>query len=241
MVKFDVKQLINRIPAIIDFQKQNGRLPNYVTLGNDKIDKKEYVDALNRVSQFTVKEDRLPYTVQVQTEIKENNTPSTVYISPRFKHYVDQDTKYYCAPFMLAQIIFELFNIIPAQTWLASRAGTTTKGTGHTGVIKALNDWCAANGHKVISNFQGFSSTGWQKCAEMIKDPNVGLGFHVKYRNKFGHYMYPVIVDMDKKIVTCIDSLNPEDLITVSFTEFESWIRNTTGGQPSCFVVKKIK
>lgn len=237
----DLQKLLGKLPEILKFQKENKRLPEYITIDNQKVLKKDYIDALNRMSTFTVAEDRLPYTVNMQMQVQQQNTPSTLYLSPRFRHNMDQDTNYYCGPFMDQQIIYELYGIDVKESYLAKQAGTTTSGTSHSGVIKALQDWAAANNHQVNCGFQNFSDTGWKKVAEMVADPSVGLGMHVKYKNKWGHYVYITAVDLSKKLVTIIDSLNDADLMTVSFAVFEEWIRNTTNNQPSCFVVKKIK
>jgi len=241
MVNVSTEKILAKLPEILEFQQKNGRLPNFITVDGQKVMKKDYLDALKRFANFTVEEDRLPYSINMQVQIAQKKAVSGVYVSPRFRHYMDQETNYWCGPFMDSQIIYELYGMNAAQKYLAEHAGTTTSGTGSSGVIKAITDWANANGHKVTCNLQNFSDTGWKKCGEMVEDPDLGLGFHVKYKNTWGHWMYPVSIDLNKKVVGLIDSLNPADLIYVSFAEYEQWIKNTAGGQPSCFVVKKAK
>jgi len=225
-------------------------LPNYVEVNGEKISKADYIDAVKRVQAFLVKEKVDPRYVNMGGTTSPGTIVPTpipvtkgVYICQRYRHNMDQGTGYWCAPFTEAQIIYELYGLDVAQSYLAQVSGTTTDGTGHPGIIKGLETWDDKAGHDVSVDFQNFSSTGWQKCAEMVADPNIGLGFHVLYRNHtgWGHYMFPVIIDMNKKQITLMDSLNSTDMITVSFAEFEKWIANTPYNQPSCLIVKKIK
>jgi hypothetical protein len=164
--------------------------------------------------------------------------PSNIYASPRYDKAQDQGTNYWCGPFTAAQIIYELFGYMPAQKLIADLAGTTTSGSGHKELTYAIQNAAQKEGHKVTSVWRNFSDNGWKAVGEMITDPRVGLGIHCLYRNKWGHYMYPIYIDMDRKVVCFIDSLNDDnDVIEVSFAETEKWIANTPGNQPSLWLV----
>jgi len=141
-----------------------------------------------------------------------------VYQSPRFVHNLKQGTRYWCAPFMEEQLIYELYDIKVAQSELARDSGTGTSGTGHAGVISGITTEVQHLGHKVSCAFRNFSDVGWTKLGEMVEDPNIGIGIHCLYRNKWGHYMVPVFIDVNKKIVGFSDSLNSEDILYVPFT-----------------------
>jgi peptidoglycan hydrolase-like protein with peptidoglycan-binding domain len=162
-----------------------------------------------------------------------------VYSSPAWRHYQDQETGYWCGPFTDSQIIYELWGHEAAQSYLASLGGTTSAGTDHDGLLYAINTWASRNGHSCNSWFQNFSSTGWDQLGQWVADPNIGIGIHCLYKDRWGHYMYVVQVNMNNQTVICIDSLNEEDTIAVDFGTFARWIAETPGGQPSVLVVKK--
>jgi hypothetical protein len=234
---------------ILRYNVINKKMPTSVLVDGEKISQADYTDAIKRVQAY-IESNGKPKTVRMGTAVTSTSvTPpkiqvqTGVYVSPKWKHNMDQDTKYYCAPFVDAQILYELYGIDVAEKYLAEQAGTTTSGTGHPGIISAVTIGAAKYGHSVQASFQNFSDTGWKLLGEMVADPNIGIGLHVLYRNHigWGHYMYPVLIDLNKKIITCIDSLNDADTITVSFAEFEKWIANTPGGQPSVFKVKKLR
>jgi hypothetical protein len=165
---------------------------------------------------------------------------SGIYQSPRFVHNLKQGTHYWCAPFMEEQLIYELYDIRIAQSEMARESGTGTAGTGHAGVINGITMEVKQLKHKVSCVFKNFSDTGWTKLGEMVTDPVIGIGIHCLYRNKWGHYMVPVYLNLNTKIVGFSDSLNTEDILYVPFSDAESWIKNNYGGQPSVFQVNKI-
>lgn len=164
-----------------------------------------------------------------------------IYQSQRFIHNLKQATDYYCCDFMEEEILNELYNATVPQSQLAKLCGTGTAGTGHAGAIQGIKSEAVLLGHAVTAIFQNFSDTGWTKLGQMVAAENIGAGIHCLYRNKWGHYMYPCYINLNTKVVGFVDSLNKEDILYVSFAEAESWMKNNYLGQPSVFVVTKVK
>jgi hypothetical protein len=164
-----------------------------------------------------------------------------VYLQPRFLRNAKQQTNYWCGPFMSVQLIYELYGYELAQKVLAELEWTNTSGTGHDGITYGIKKAVESLGHSVTVTWQNFSSTKWKVVGEMVRDPNVGIGCHCLYRNKWGHYMDIAYVDTNRSVVGFIDSLNEgQEMLEVSFSEAESWIANTPGGQPSLCIVRKV-
>jgi hypothetical protein len=196
-----------------------------------------FKDANNNQDPQTVRFGINNGTVIVPTPLPTPVNPN-LYASPRYDKSQDQGTNYWCGPFTAVQLLYELYGYKLAQQVLATLAGTTTAGSGHGELTYAIETAAKQIGHKVTSVWQNFSTTGWKAVGEMIADPNVALGIHCLYRNKWGHYMYPIYIDMDRKVICLIDSLNDDnDVIEVPFAEMEQWIANTYGGQPSLWIV----
>lgn len=182
--------------------------------------------------------------VETTPEVKEVDNPN-IFFNPRFIRNLKQKTLYYCAPTMIEQLIYELYGIVTDQYEIAKLAGTTTAGTGHPGVEKGFEVKVFNLGHKADITYQTFSGLGstalarWKKVGEMVEDPNIGIGLHILYRLKWGHYITPVYINLETEIIGFVDTLNEEDIMYVPFSTMELWIAKTTGGQPS--VVKAVK
>lgn len=230
------------------YKLRKGKEPAWVAVprGSDnKFTPAEVDDAVVRVGVFKDQNnDKDPASVRfgidggtviIPTPIPQN---PNLYASPRYDKSQDQGTNYWCGPFTAVQLIYELYGYMAAQKVLADLAGTTTAGSGHKELTYAIETAAKQIGHQVTSVWQNFSATGWKTLGEMIADPKIALGIHCLYRNKWGHYMYPIYIDMDRKVICLIDSLNDDnDVIEVTFAEMEQWIANTPYNQPSLWIV----
>ena len=157
-----------------------------------------------------------------------------VYWSSRYRVGEKQEKSVWCGPFTIKQMIYELKNILLCQSVLAAKAGTRSGGTGHQGLINTLQ------GEGLHAEFVTFNSLGWTSLGQKLADSNVSIGFHALYQDKWGHYMYPVYVNTVKRIIGLLDSLNShQDIIYVSFNEFERWVRDTPGNQRSVLIATK--
>ena len=182
-------------------------------------------------------------TVKPTTTVISN---PNIYLSPRWIRNLKQATNYFCALSVIEQMIYELYGLVTDQYKLAETAGTTQAGTGHSGMEKSMEVTVLGLGHKCDLTYQTFSGLGttslarWRKLGEMVADINIGVGIHCLYRLKWGHYMYPVYINLETKIVGFVDTLNEEEVLYVPFATAETWIAQTTGGQPSVIKATKI-
>jgi hypothetical protein len=254
MEKINPISVMESMARFIRFVHENGKEPEYTLVEGRKCLKNDFYDVMKRLDNFMVTNRLIPKYINMELQPKENSTPSPtpvptppapapahsgIYRTPKYRQYQDQGTNYWCGPFTLAQIIYELWGHEEAQSWLAQDAGTTTNGTDHNGLINAIDDWASIHGVTINSYWQNFSSTGWEQLGKYVEAPHIGIGIHCLYKNKWGHYIYPVEVNMPQQTITFVDSLNEEDVMTVSFATMQEWINNTPGNQPSVLVVIK--
>jgi hypothetical protein len=202
------------------------------------------IETFSRILGYYIEHDNtLPSFVNVKNQFKADLDIDNdgVYTCQRFRQSVDQETGYYCAPFMSAQLLFELFNIDVAQSWLASQEGTTEDGTGHPGINIGIEKAAQNNGHSVNITWSNFSSATWKSIGESVESLDIGLGCHGLYKDRWGHYMFPVYVNLNTKTVGIIDSLNEDnDILYVDFDTFGRWLLNTPYNQPALISVKKV-
>lgn len=232
---------------------KNGTLPKYTTINGKQCLLKDVLDACQRSNNYYKQKGKCAGNVNMNLQ---EPTPlpaqPTVYKNPRYIPNYKQETGYYCADDMLVECGKELWDIIEKQSVFAKLAGTTTEGTGSNGVISAIISWAKSKGHSVKAYMKNFSDTGWLKVCELVANPDVFLGMHVLYRNHkgWGHWMTPTKItlvytngkiDTSKSKIACVDTLNAGSAeVEVTLAEYELWIANTPGNQPSVFIAEKI-
>ena len=101
----------------------------------------------------------------------ENITGNEIYKSSRYRKGEKQEKSVWCGPFTIKQRIYELKNILLCQSNLAAKAGTSSGGTSHQGLINALQ------GEGLSAEFITFNSLGWNGLGQKLADPNVSVVF----------------------------------------------------------------
>ena len=158
---------------------------------------------------------------------------------------IRQDTSYYCGLNVLQNIWYTLYGVIPSEAELAKVAGTTTKGTDHNGLNKALDYLAKKYGKKISYEWKNFSSVGWKGVEDVYKDKNRAIGFHLMYRNTTGHYEVGYFINRTTNVIGIINSLGNKDskgnylgyFEKRSFKDMQSYINGIS--QPSCLIVTK--
>lgn len=178
-------------------------------------------------------------------EIKPTPTPTpqpskNVYVSPRYQS-AKQQTNYWCGPFLSAQIVYELTGNIPSQTHLAYLEATTTGGTGHPGLNKGITSVMEDLGHKVEIQWFNYSQTALRTMGEWIADPKVGMGLHVLYKDRWGHYMYPMWLSLATNVWGFVNSLSGNAFSYFDNGTVARWASKTSGGQPAILKVTMVK
>lgn len=184
------------------------------------------------------------------------NKKNGVYTST--PHYVGQGcnrlgqcTSYYCAPHSVKQVLSKFNDIDISESTLAGWGGTTTAGTGHSGINTMFKKFNNKYGTKYTIEWINFSSLGattkerFKKLGELICASNCDCIIHSSYRNKFGHYETIKEINTNNNTVVVLNSLGVKVgkgykgyLETRSFNTFQSYINNTYGGQPSVALIR---
>lgn len=176
-------------------------MPRYVTdpNTNERYSIESLMDMANRVSSFEVEKGIHPNYIYVENP---NPTPSPVTecSSPYEQTGIHtnqgagnlgQRTPYYCGPHSLMQCIYDLTGIDMSESTLASWAGTTTSGTGHSGLETALARFNQQYNQNLSMKWYSFSDLGWDKIDCLMDREDTALFFHLLYRNQYGHYELP--------------------------------------------------
>jgi len=96
-----------------------------------------------------------------------------------------------CGPHSLMQCIYKLTKIDMKESTLASWAGTTTSGTDHAGIAKALSKFNSEHNQKLKIEWHNFNSVSEHQIGQWMANPKTCVFFHLLYRNKWGHYELP--------------------------------------------------
>lgn len=99
-----------------------------------------------------------------------------------------QNNDYYCGPHMVQEIIRNLTGVVISQSKLAGVMGTTTAGTGHSGIDTGLA-WINKNYDFTIEwTWKNFSDLGWSGIKKILESNNQDCGIHELYKDTWGHY-----------------------------------------------------
>lgn len=193
-----------------------GELKEYVTYT-------KYVDMLNRVEIFRKKNNRDPNFIYLQVKTNVNNSrPNAVgdnivpnsdgwYLSPKYKSNasaIRQETLYWCADNAIQQAWYELTGNWYSESYIARIAGTTTSGTGHSGIEKALKTLAEKENKTININWDYLSDLGYEKFGKLIKSTKVGTFQHSNYKLRWGHYEYIVGINLETNKVLVANSLS---------------------------------
>lgn len=195
-------------------------------------------------------------TTSTPNTSKKNTTPSTSktttfkpnskgeYWNPRYLSNGEekQSTGYYCADVSIMQCVYELYGRDLSQRQIAQWAGTTTSGTGHSGINQALNTINKKYGYKMKYEWKNFSDVGWNKLAQICKDPNKTFIMHHMWHSfdgsdSGGHYTTFACICPSGKYCYEIYSLRGASLIKRSFSYMEKCMREIS--QPSICIISK--
>ena len=205
----------------IKWVDKNGKAPNYMNYQNTKISIKllEYClakiivwyDAHNNVLPLTCwfkSSDFSTSSSSSSSTVTECTNPykALPYNSNSSCDAMGQNTGYYCACSMVQKMMYRLGYKI-SQSELARVMGTTTAGTGHSGIETGI----AYCGRKFGVNFKvewyNLSDLGFEKMGKLMCRKNTAVGNHVNYRDEWGHYEYPLTVNTSNQTIKVINSL----------------------------------
>lgn len=239
------KQLTSGTVTLAVFQDMIKRFNAYVTKygtkpafiftvngGTDYVTLNYYgIMAYNYV-QYQKAYGKKPSTIEITTTKKTFSTTTSGWqLVPSYKMDY-QDTGYTCGPTSLSMGFTELFpGSGSRESQLASWAGTTTSGTGHSGLEKAFLKQCEALGVKGSYSEVGLYEMSQTELGKLLVDPDVFVIAHGDtagwseggWINSYGHYVYPIGVNLTTRQYKIADPT--KGVVTYSKSGFESGLQ----------------
>ena len=96
---------------------------------------------------------------------------------------------------------------------IARMAGTTSNGTGHSGLETAIAEIARRTGRKIKVSWKNFSDLGstrsarWHALGKLIATQNVSVFIHNLYRRQYGHYEVLRSINMNNSTCIVLNSL----------------------------------
>ena len=214
-------------------------ITNHIHVDPDKVETKKETTTSTKKTTTTKKAENKPKTVTYKPNSKGE------YWNPRYLSNGEekQSTNYYCLPVSVMQAVYELTGKDLSQRWLADIMGTTTAGTGHQGVTKALNEINRKYSLHLKHEWRNFSDVGWDKLAQYVKSPDVAVIIHGGWAEpgtwnfEAGHYYTLACVNPSKSYAYEIYSLQGASLQRRSFDYLRASMNYIS--QPSICVITK--
>ncbi len=208
--RFDIDEFLELKRRWEAFRFTHGRKPKYIrTKDGEEIPQCIFDDMILRYENFVKKYNRRPRVVSILSD---------KWIRTGFWKQDKQDTGYTCGPSSL-QMALSALGCNVSEDVLAKAGGTRTSGTGHEGMLRAVEYASKKCKMKITGRFQFFNGYGWSKVVDGIKagaeyvihlKPLPALKYDYKGRQVWksftgGHYVYLVGVNMVDRLVLIAD------------------------------------
>ena len=184
---------LDQARRVADYINNNNKVPNYVTTVKSKkrvcIDQYTYCVAKIIVWYYD-HQNTMPNYCSYDYKVF-SKTPSIKKYGRATKSGCDnmgQNNGYYCGCHSLQEVFRNLTGIVVPQSTIAGWAGTTTSGTGHSGLDTAVAKFNSKYGKKLTVQWKNFSELGWNGINNIINSKNQDCIIHNLYRNQWGHY-----------------------------------------------------
>lgn len=208
--RFDIDEFLELKRRWEAFRFTHGRKPKYIrTKDGEEIPQCIFDDMILRYENFVKKYNRRPKVVSILSD---------KWIRTGFWKQDKQDTGYTCGPSSL-QMALSALGCNVSEDVLAKAGGTGTSGTGHEGMLRAVEYASKKCKMKITGRFQSFNGYGWSKVVDGIK-AGAEYVIHLKplpalkydYKGSLvwrsftgGHYVYLVGVNMVDRLVLIAD------------------------------------
>lgn len=164
-----------------------GNFPTSVYSLNNKsrLSREQYVEMVKTVWEYERTNKKYPTLIEVPTikTFKKYGRSTKQGCDNR-----GQNTSYNCGPHMAQEIIRNLTGKIIPQSTIASVMGTTTRGTGHSGINTFFAWFNKKYGYNLKVEWKNFNDIGWNGIKKIIESDNQDCGLHELYRDTWGHY-----------------------------------------------------
>ena len=163
-----------------------------------------------------------------------------------------QCNSYYCACCSLRQQLTKLGIENYTQQKIAQYAGTTTAGTGHSGIETAIAKIAKNEGVTLRVTWKNFSDLGstlrarFEALGKLLAQQNIAIILHTLYQNRYGHYETVQEVNMNNSTCLILNSLGSKcgSPAYCGRKETRSWnelARNLAGiSQKSICIIEKV-
>lgn len=223
---------------IVQYMKQNGKAPNFVTTVKSKtrVRPRVSIDALARAVVYYYEKKKLLTVTFNSKRFKSSSKPTTTCPGPRYESsphwtqqgsgYLGQTTPSRCGPHSLRQC-FKKFGWDISESTLADWAGTVEgSGTDHDGLETTIAMVAKKKGVKLKVTWYNFSDLGnttaerFKKLGEMLCQKNIAGFLHIWYSGKgeyiddddaCGHYEALDRVNTQTKYCSALNSLGSRD------------------------------
>lgn len=183
---------------IVQYIKQYGQCPNYVTTvkSKKKASAKLFIYAFARVlAWYKDHSSTLPNYCTYNTSAFTSSSGSSSTSNKKYGHStksgcdnMGQNNGYYCGCHSLQEVFRNLTGKVVAQSTIASWAGTTTSGTDHNGLSTAVAKFNKTYGFNLTVEWKNFSDLGWSGIKKIVNSTNQDCVIHSLYRSTWGHY-----------------------------------------------------
>lgn len=200
----DYKDIAKRVSKFI---LENKQCPNYAKTKKTrkKLHPYVFIYMFARIIVFYGNKRTLPNYANVNSAYYSKNESKTSKLKPYLSSQgcsgMGQCTEYYCACNSLQQSFYRLTGIQVAESTIAGVAGTTTSGTGHSGIETAVAWFNKKYNQNIKITWKNFSDLGntdtsrWKALQNAID--NGAVFCHLLYRDQYGHYEVPKDVSSD--------------------------------------------
>ena len=284
------------IKNFIDFCHKHKRVPAYITTqkSHTKVSFELYLYCLAKIIVFYQKNKYLPNycvfnksvlknTATNKKTSKKSNSKST---SSKTKtdncknpytstpHYLEsgcnklgQCTPYWCGPHSIHQALRKFGITKYSEKQIAAYAGSTSRGTDHSGINTAIAKISKATGVKLKVEWKTFSSLGkdanarFEALGKLLCKPNTAVICHIAYAYAgkaaitkstpqsqiFGHYEVLDKVNVKTHYVRALNSLGtkkadgsyPGHVQDRTYSVQASFFANTPGNQAALCIITK--
>lgn len=278
---------LDMISRFNDYCSKNGRVPAYVITIKNKSDFTTYLYGVCKILNYYKQNKVLPQTClftssyidvssKSSTKTKNNNTQSTSTskkTSGKSKIYTSkphllttaedlgQKFPYSCGANLLQQLLKKLLGVTIPETTLMSWAGTTTRGTDHSGLNTAVAIAAKKYQVKLKVSWKNFSDMGktvderFEAVGKLMSRPDTVVGWHIGYQDSgekatdtiIGHYEGCDKIDTQNKKIRALNSLGKK-ITNNAYAGHLQWrtyalqahyAASTPGGQPALMIIKK--
>lgn len=191
VLKADYTDMAKRTIEYIERKKQ---APDFITTQKSKkhVRVTLYNYAFAKIVVYYGLKKQLPNYVTISSSDFSKSTQTT---TKKYGHAtkqgcdnMGQNTGYYCGCHSLQEVFRNLTGKIVPQSTIARWAGTTTAGTGHSGLETAVAMFNKTYGYNLKVQWKNISDFGWSGVKKALASSNQDIVFHNLYRDQWGHY-----------------------------------------------------